>query len=229
MGFDVVNFGLFERDTHVPVGIFSNMSADWMNHYVASGYMDDDPFFHLAVSSTRPEHYDFDRVDTSDGSMGQAGATMLQETSELGLRSAFMIPFADRNGIGSGFNLGSSEPGYELRRMHGTRLDEIAVGCALAAAVLYDQSFRENAASDGRSADPAGWYGNSALANPLSPREVEALKWLSEGLRNDRIAERMNISNATVHFHVSSAKQKLTAKTREHALAIALTRRYITP
>jgi DNA-binding CsgD family transcriptional regulator len=56
----------------------------------------------------------------------------------------------------------------------------------------------------------------------LSPRERECLLWLSKGLRNDRIAERMGISPATVEMHLAKARKKLTAATREQALARAI-------
>ena len=82
-----------------------------------------------------------------------------------------------------------------------------------------------------------GIFGNSdahfirspQFINPLSPREKEVLQWLSTGLRSDEIAFRMNITLPTVNFHLNSIRSKLGAKTREQALAIALTRRFIQP
>lgn len=56
----------------------------------------------------------------------------------------------------------------------------------------------------------------------LSRREHEALKWLSLGLRTTEIAWKMRIENVTVSKHFASARRKLSARTREHALAIAI-------
>jgi DNA-binding CsgD family transcriptional regulator len=56
----------------------------------------------------------------------------------------------------------------------------------------------------------------------LSRREKECLEWLSAGLRNDRIAERMGIARATVELHLGRARRKLGAATREQALVKAL-------
>src|SRR5262245_2035487 len=39
---------------------------------------------------------------------------------------------------------------------------------------------------------------------PLTPREVEVLELLAEGLPNKAIAERLTISDQTVKFHVAS-------------------------
>lgn len=62
----------------------------------------------------------------------------------------------------------------------------------------------------------------TATAVGLSSRERECLQWLAQGLRNDRIAERMGISNPTVEMHFARARRKLGAATREQALAKAV-------
>lgn len=56
----------------------------------------------------------------------------------------------------------------------------------------------------------------------LSPRELECLKWLASGQRNDRIADRMGVTRPTAEMHLANARRKLGAATREHALARAL-------
>lgn len=61
----------------------------------------------------------------------------------------------------------------------------------------------------------------------LTDREKDALRYLAAGLRPDRIAEKMNLKNATVNLHIQKAKLRLNAKTREQALAKALTTRQL--
>ena len=56
----------------------------------------------------------------------------------------------------------------------------------------------------------------------LSPREREVMALLAEGLNGPEIAGRLFISPATVRTHVENAMQKLEARTRVHAIAIAL-------
>ena len=70
---------------------------------------------------------------------------------------------------------------------------------------------------------------DASLVSPLSRRERECLLWLSRGLRTAEIAERIGIRPVTVDLHVRSARAKLKARTREHALAIALTTGQIAP
>lgn len=55
----------------------------------------------------------------------------------------------------------------------------------------------------------------------LTPRELEVLAALTEGLTNKAIARRLNISLHTVKFHVESLFRKLGARTRTEAVAKA--------
>jgi DNA-binding NarL/FixJ family response regulator len=59
----------------------------------------------------------------------------------------------------------------------------------------------------------------------LTPRELEVLAALTEGLTNKAIARRLNISLHTVKFHVESLFRKLGARTRTEAVAKASDRR----
>lgn len=57
----------------------------------------------------------------------------------------------------------------------------------------------------------------SAVEN-LTPREMETLEMLAEGLSNKQIAARLNISEHTAKFHVNSILGKLGAGTRTEAV-----------
>jgi len=52
----------------------------------------------------------------------------------------------------------------------------------------------------------------------LTPREMEALEMLAEGLSNKQIAARLHISEHTAKFHVNSILGKLGAGTRTEAV-----------
>jgi DNA-binding NarL/FixJ family response regulator len=62
------------------------------------------------------------------------------------------------------------------------------------------------------------------LDEPLTPREIEVLNLLAEGLPNKAIAARLGISDQTVKFHVSSICGKLPAKNRTDAVRRAIRR-----
>jgi ATP/maltotriose-dependent transcriptional regulator MalT len=62
--------------------------------------------------------------------------------------------------------------------------------------------------------------GRSALPE-VTPRELEVLRLLAEGLTNEQIAERLVVSEHTVHHHVTSIKRKLNLPSRTAAAAYA--------
>jgi len=63
-----------------------------------------------------------------------------------------------------------------------------------------------------------------AEGEPLTPREIEVLEIVSEGLSNKQIAARLNISEHTAKFHVNSILGKLAAGTRAEAVTRGLRR-----
>ena len=66
------------------------------------------------------------------------------------------------------------------------------------------------------------------VQEPLTPREVEVLELLAEGLPNKAIAARLAISDQTVKFHVSSICGKLGAANRTDAVRRAVRRGIVT-
>lgn len=81
--------------------------------------------------------------------------------------------------------------------------------------------------SDGRegflSSEENDFQPDEAIEN-LTAREREVLEMLTEGASNKTIAERMNISEHTVKFHVASIFGKLGANSRTEAVTVALRR-----
>ncbi|HEX6268166.1 MAG TPA: response regulator transcription factor [Burkholderiales bacterium] len=59
----------------------------------------------------------------------------------------------------------------------------------------------------------------------LTPREIEVLSAIGEGLTNKAIARRLDISLHTVKFHIESLFRKLGVRTRTEAVAKASERR----
>ena len=53
---------------------------------------------------------------------------------------------------------------------------------------------------------------------PLTPREMDVIEMLAEGLSNKQIAHRLAISEHTAKFHVNSILAKLRAGTRTEAV-----------
>ena len=77
-------------------------------------------------------------------------------------------------------------------------------------------------APDGRPRDP------EPAAEALTPREIEVLELLAEGLPNKAIAARLAISDQTVKFHVAAISGKLGARNRTDAVRRGVRRGLIT-
>jgi DNA-binding NarL/FixJ family response regulator len=62
---------------------------------------------------------------------------------------------------------------------------------------------------------------------PLTSREVDVLRHVSGGNRNRDIAERLFIAEETVKVHIKHIMEKLGARDRTEAMAIAARRGFI--
>ncbi|HSD82899.1 MAG TPA: response regulator transcription factor [Anaerolineae bacterium] len=62
----------------------------------------------------------------------------------------------------------------------------------------------------------------------LTPREMEVLRLLGQGLPNRQIAARLDINERTVKYHVSAILAKLEASNRTEAIMRAIERGLIT-
>ncbi len=107
--------------------------------------------------------------------------------------------------------------GFLLRDASPEEIVEAVRAVAQGLAVLDPQAARILAAGTG-SRPPA------AAEEPLTPRELEVLQLMAQGLPSKTIAARLRISEHTVKFHVGSILGKLGAASRTEAVALAIRR-----
>ena len=65
---------------------------------------------------------------------------------------------------------------------------------------------------------------SGALQDPLTPREMDVLGMLSDGLSNKEVARRLHISEHTVKYHLSSVFGKLGVSSRTEAVMVGIQR-----
>jgi DNA-binding NarL/FixJ family response regulator len=64
---------------------------------------------------------------------------------------------------------------------------------------------------------------------PLSPREMEILRFVTQGKSNKEIAQSLGISHQTVKNHMTSILKKLDVRDRTQAAVYALRRGWVRP
>jgi DNA-binding NarL/FixJ family response regulator len=62
---------------------------------------------------------------------------------------------------------------------------------------------------------------DSRIYELLTPRELEVLGLIAEGLPNKRVAQRLGISEHTVKYHINTILGKLGAESRTEAVTRA--------
>lgn len=96
----------------------------------------------------------------------------------------------------------------------------VALACRL---TVVDPAFTAVLAQPMEPAPPAAWDDRSPapLIEPLTPRELEVLRLMAEGLPNKAIAGRLQVSEHTVKFHVNAILGKLGVASRTEAVVRA--------
>ncbi len=113
--------------------------------------------------------------------------------------------------------VGSGADRARLRAQLNGSADIVGEFATLAAANAAD--LRVDAILSAPDRSGADAHDDDALdVEPLTPREVQVLELLAEGLPNKAIADRLGISDQTVKFHVSSISGKLGAANRTDAV-----------
>jgi two-component system response regulator DesR len=140
--------------------------------------------------------------------------------TDMGNGSVRELAAAARRGIGEGklvFLAPGIQPALASESLE-LAVDGVVLKCAPAVDVVG--ALERIAAGD--AVFPAGWLSAArrdcaAAETVLSPRQLEVLELLAQGLPNDIIADRLFISRNTVKFHVAAIYQRLGVRNRVQA------------
>lgn len=129
-------------------------------------------------------------------------------------QTALFLPLRDGRTGDTGFvSIGFGDDEIAFRQ----RLHEEDDRLRLAAHLVFAHTLRLGDAESG------------AEASPLTRRELDVLSYLAAGYRTGRIADQLGLSEVTVNLHITNARIKLKALTRAQAVAIAVTRGWVSP
>lgn len=164
----------------------------------------------------------------------QASKTILQSNPEAKI---IMLTSHD-NEQDIAASLAAGAGGYCLKDVEPERLyaairsvfaGDIWLDSAIAAKVLKQQTAKVQSWEFTKQASPEPIAerqapASSSLAEPLSPRELEVLNLIVEGLSNQEIADRLIISLPTAKTHVRNILNKLAVDDRTQAAVQAMRR-----
>lgn len=175
---------------------------EWKTHYIKSNYQYVDPVVNTGARSLLP--VDWSTLDRSNPKV----VKMFNESREARVGSqGLTIPIrGPANGTWALFSITSNEVDGEWRK----RRREIVADLVMTAHFLHQKAYELH--NTGESID----------LNAITRRETEALSWTAEGKSVNDIAILMSISAETVKAHLDSARFKLGALNRVHAVTKAI-------
>ncbi|MBS1252537.1 MAG: Response regulator protein VraR [Anaerolineales bacterium] len=117
------------------------------------------------------------------------------------------VLFGALKGGASGYLLKNLEGAQFFSMLADVMRGETVLSPALAARVLTEFAQRDSDTSP-----------EDEEPEPLTPRQHEVLEWIAQGLSNQEIAGELNITEATVKYHVSQILRRIQMRSR-HELA----------
>lgn len=184
--------------------VASSFGASWHNYYLEREFEKNDPFLRYCASTYQPVRTGIAHLKEHHY-LTQAECQVIQEAADAGFNSGFSCTIERFNGTrATAWNIGSSLPRQEVDKILVTNQQKLQLLCHHAQRFLHPHQ-----------------------STPLTEREKEVLHLLAQGLRYKKIAAELAISVATVEFHMGNARKKLTAKTPEHAIALAVAQQVI--
>ncbi len=210
IGATAISCGMFEQRSNFLIGASSNLDESWLEQYVAQDLVEIDPVVTHCEHKEGPGALgwgDPSRVPDRPESM-----KVLQCAAEAGYPNVVVVPVKPKDQAYTSavvfFNDMADGQAQQFVRENGGLIVLSGNLMGLRAVQLFRQGEEDES-----------WQ--PLKRSVLSPRETEVLKWLAKGLRTDQIAFQMNLKPVTIHMHLTSARRKLGARTREQLMAMA--------
>jgi len=148
----------------------------------------------------------------------EALSTITSLSRQLDCRIVVLTDSFDRSWAGAALRSGAQAilPGEATSAEILAAIEAVSVGLLVLPGSGADAVFSEN--------PPHAHVLPLTDAQKLTPREIEILGMIAEGLGNKEIAWRLQISEHTVKFHIGSIFTKLGAQSRTEAVTLGIRR-----
>lgn len=199
-GFEYFCYGIKAPTSAVSdnIKIFDTYPNGWMAHYQSQGYIDADPTVQSALKSTEP-------ILWPDWSATRE-SRFWSDARDHGLAYGIAQPVWSARGV---FGL--------LSFARGTNVISPTEEKDLSLKILWLANAAHSMMSNHILAD----MGLEGAVN-LSERELEVLRWTSDGMNAAEVSEKLNISISTVNWHIQQILTKLGARNKVQAVFRAI-------
>lgn len=201
-------FFIEKRQAHLSPFMLSNFPREFKDFYRREQAIHIDPFVQISLTKSRPMYTGMHFLDDYAG-ISKEGIIFALDAAEAGLNFGLSIPLVSTNhNTFGGWNVGGD---------------------------LSCQAARLHLSQHESDLQLLAYYAHHCLMKQqrpkilLSPREYDCLSYMAQGFTNQQIAERLFLSESTIQYHLRKAREKLGAKNREHAIAIAVKYQLINP
>lgn len=202
----VVFLDLSHRNTPL---VRSNAGQFWDENFCESVKVGSDPFAANCLSRVDPVLTGIAHLEPHAYLSDAERDMIAQGSEELGIQTGMSVTITPHpSGAGVGWNLMTGHCVAEFAQLRAHYEADWRAWCQLVFAGLAIQSSDINAPS-------------------LTPREHDCLAYIADGKRTVDVAYRLGIAETTVEMHLRNARNRLGAKTRDQAVAIAIRKRLI--
>ncbi len=178
---------------------FNNWPCDWQTLYERDGFLHIDPLARHALTSGAPATW----TDVmSNLPRNDPGHRVYAAAVQHGFLEGMVVPL--RNGAG---DIGMVTIGGDRPKLNA---DEATFLTAISSTVFFAAEALQPAA---RGVVSRGTF---------TPRELDCITLLANGLTDAEIAKALGISRETIVSHMENARRKVGARSRAHLLSIAM-------
>jgi DNA-binding CsgD family transcriptional regulator len=183
--------------------VHNTYSLEWALHYKTQNYVNIDPIVRRGLAGLMP--IDWNEI----GGLTKEQFIFLGEAQEfrIGMRG-LTFPLHGLHGETAIFSVTADCSDREWRKLVAHHLRDFRIIGDL----FHNKIIEECMGEDG------------LPKAPLTPREIECLKWCGEGKSQPEIGEILTLSERTVRFFLESARHKLNCLNTTHAVATAVLR-----
>lgn len=178
----------------------------WPQIYVTKKFVLIDPAVRYLAHAHRPFRWSEALPAFKDDPHFKRMQRMMIDAHKFGLEEGYIFPILGRGGLLGNMTIGGRP--VELSPIEVMLFDSVAK-CA------FWRLMELNGEAEIISSAPK-------VDVRLTRRELEILNYLGEGMTSNEMSKQLDISNHTVDWYVNELQDKLTAKNRQHMVALAI-------